>query len=633
MSGTDAQMTRMAYMRRLCGLVFPYWRTRDSIVSWKLLFVIVLFSGSAVFLAKQFNAWYNDFYNALQELDVNCFWSQMIIFAVMAAFHVFISVTNAYCKQNLMIEWRHWMSSHFMDRWLADGVFYRMNFTQGKTDNPDQRIAEDLNEFVSLTFMLTVGILTDIAMLATFFMVLWGLSKATVFAVGDFEMSLPDGYLCYLAVTYAAIGTLLTFIIGRPLIKLNFRQQRLEADFRYSLVRVRENAESIAIYGGAKEEGKYLEERFVGVVKNVFMTMKRSMYLGFFTFSYHQASVLFPFIVASPMYFAKTITLGALIQISSAFGHVQDSLSTLIDSFTSIARWKSVVDRLVQYTDNMDQATKIGSLPAARDGSEFGVADLCVARPDGEKLLINGAWTLGPGDAMLVRGPSGCGKSTLFRALAGLWPYASGSVSYPEGQALFLSQKPYLPLGTLRRAVCYPDAPLPDHVILPYLRLAGLDNLASSLDVDAPWSQILSLGEQQRIAFVRALIVRPQVLFLDEASSALDEEIEEVLYAELRRVLRNSIIVSVGHRSSLKRFHDCYLEWREDLAWELVPGEQFIEDGECISESCVRVPAVDDNETLLDRFRRAYARPGEAVAKRFGEKIKEKLSFWKKGKS
>ncbi len=567
------------FMKGFIRLIVPFWKSKDSRTCRLLLVMVALFTGFSVFLAKQFNAWYNDFYNALQEYDVDAFWSEMLIFGVMALFHVYVAVTNVYIKQKIMIEWRHWLSTHFMHKWLQNGVFYKMQFTDTVTDNPDQRIASDLDEFVSLTFSLTIGILTDLAMLITFFSVLWELSAAVDLSIGGSVLHLPDGYLCYLAVIYAVIGTILTFIIGRPLIRLNFNQQRVEADYRFSLVRIRENAESIALYHGAREEGKYLDERFGKVVKNFYQIMLKTVHVEFMALSYNQASVVFPFIISSPLYFAKTITLGTLIQISSAFGRVQSSLSTLIDNFASLARWKSVIDRLIQYDENMAKAENIQIIPIEDATAKLEATGLAIATPNGKVLMQDGSFSLKPGDAMLIRGPSGCGKTTLFRTIAGLWPYASGNIKYPSGGVLFLSQKPYIPLGTLRRAICYPHAPLEDHVIIPVMEIAHLTHLVNLLDQDGNWGQILSLGEQQRVAFARAMLIKPQVIFMDEASAALDEDLEDHLYTELRLRLRSAIIISVGHRSTLKKFHNFFLQHHADLNWSLDENDKYVEDG------------------------------------------------------
>ena len=364
-------------------------------------------------------------------------------------------------------------------------------------------------------------------------------------------------------------GTVITFWIGRPLVRLNFNQQRYEADFRFSLVRMRENAESIALYQGATEEGGYLRQRFLQVVDNFYALMKRQKILGFFTLGFNQTAVIFPVILAAPLYFAKQITLGDLMQTLSAFGIVQGSMSLLVDSYTDLARWKSVVDRLATFEQGLQQAENLPRLQPEKSGNALQLQQVGISQPDGASLMENANWQLTAGDSLLIQGPSGCGKSTLLRTLAGLWPFATGKVNYPaDSQSLFLSQKPYLPLGSLRQAMSYPLTEVSNAEALKALQAVGLEKVASKLDDVEQWGQILSLGEQQRVAFARILLVKPDVLFLDEATSALDEQSEALLYRLLRQELPQTIIVSVGHRSTLNPFHEKKLLWQENGQWQ-----------------------------------------------------------------
>lgn len=550
-------------------LLKPYWVSREGRKGWALLALILVLTGGSVYLQKVFNSWYNDFYNTLQNYDLPGFSHQLMMFCILATIHVVVSVHLAYFRQMLQINWRRWMTSHVMANWLDKGTFYRLQLTDIKTDNPDQRIAEDISEFVTSTLDLSLGILSDLAMLFTFLGILWTLSTPLDFTLLDHHIHLPQGYMVWMALIYAIGGTLFTILIGRPLVRLNFNQQRYEADFRFSLVRMRENAESIAMYKGEKEEGKLLSGRFANVVDNYFRLMKRQKNLGFFTLSYSQAAVVFPIIVGAPGYFAKQIQLGGLMQILQAFGKVQDSMSTLINNFTALARWKSVVDRLATFHQGMDRAESLPSIEPARAGQQLVLKDIVVNRPEQGPLMQAANWQLAPGDALLIQGPSGCGKSTLLRTLAGLWPFAHGEVHYPaEGPVLFLSQKPYLPLGTLREVIGYPLPPQNDEVLIPLLQAAGLSRLVAELDHEDIWSHMLSVGEQQRIAFIRALLIKPRLLFMDEASSALDEGTEAKLYALLREQLPQSILVSVGHRSTLQPYHNHQLQWQENGHWQ-----------------------------------------------------------------
>lgn len=556
--------------RNFWRLTQPYWRSADGRQGWLLLVVILVLTGGSVYLQKVFNSWYNDFYNTLQALDFPAFKHQLLIFCGLATVHVIVSVYRSYLQQMLEIKWRNWLTTHVMSTWLDKANYYRLQLTDRRTDNPDQRIAEDIAEFVSSTLSLSLGILADIATLFTFLSILWGLSTPLQFELFGHAVHFPQGYMVWLALGYALFGTLFTFLIGRPLVRLNFAQQRYEADFRFSLIRLRENAESVALYRGEPEEGKSLRSRFGFVVSNYFSLMKRQKDLGFFTLSYRQAAVVFPFLVGAPSFFAKQIQLGGLMQISSAFGTVQDSLSTLINNFVALARWKSVVDRLATFQLGMDHTEQLPALAPQRTGNTLRLDQVSVRNPQQQVLMQDACWQLGCGDSVLIQGPSGCGKSTLLRTLAGLWPYAEGQVSYPaEGGVLFLSQRPYLPLGTLREALCYPQPPMDDDLVLPVLQAVGLDKLVERLDQQEMWSHILSIGEQQRVAFARALLVKPAVLFMDEASSALDEESEAHLYGLLRAQLPQTILVSVGHRSTLQPFHDRLLRWQANGQWQL----------------------------------------------------------------
>ena len=550
-------------------LLKPYWVSPAGRKGWLLLLVVLVLMAGSVYLSKRFNEWYNGFYNALQDYNLPGFTDSLVMFCILATIHVVVSVHLSYFQQMLSIHWRQWLTKHIMANWLDKGNYYRLQLTDQQTDNPDQRIAEDINQFVGNTLDLSLGILRDVAMLFTFLMVLWTLSTPLDFTLLGHAIHLPQGYMVWLALGYAIAGTALTFLIGRPLFRLNFNQQRYEADFRYSLIRLRENAESVALYKGEQEEDKILGLRFGNVVQNYFQLMRRQKKLGFFTLGYNQTAVIFPILVSAPSYFAKAIQLGGVMQILNAFGRVQDSLSTLINNYTALAQWKAVVDRLATFQQGMDHTEQLPSLTPRRDGEGLSLQGVTVRNPQHGALLADGNWQMQAGDSVLIQGPSGCGKSTLLRTLAGLWPYAEGQITFPaKGAVLFLSQKPYLPLGTLREALCYPLPPQEDKVLSPLLAEVGLERLAPRLDDAEPWAQILSVGEQQRVAFARALLVKPALLFMDEASSALDESSEAHLYGLLKSQLPHTILVSVGHRSTLQPFHNRLLRWQESGHWQ-----------------------------------------------------------------
>ncbi len=569
--GADSLPLKVS-VRTAGRMIKLYWSSKDSLFSWFLLFLIVVLTSGAIYLAKVFNTWYKDFWDTVQEYNLPGFKYQLMMFAILATIHVVVSVYNAYLRSQLCIRWRRWFTGKVMHDYLDGDAFYKMQLEDRKTENPDQRISEDLGNFVSLTVSLLLGTASDLAMLGTFGVVLWDLSHAVTMTLWNgYQLHLPDGYMLYLAVAYAFIGTVLTFFIGKPLVKLNFRQQRYEADFRFSLIRVRENSESISLYNGQIPEEKVLRSRFAEVVKNYFSLIKREKVLGFFTLGYAQTAVIFPMLIAAPMYFAKVITIGSIMQISSAFGKVQDSLSTIISSFSTWASYKAVIDRLALFFDSMDSSNEIECLAPKKEGYRFKINSLNVKTPSGKILWKDLSLELNAGQSLLIRGPSGCGKSTLIKTIAGIWPHAQGEIMEPESYStLFLSQKPYLPLGTLRDAVSYPGTTVTDGRIEVYLHALSLDHLALSLDKEDNWSQMLSLGEQQRIAIIRALLIKPKILFLDEASSALDERIESVAYDLLRKELDDSMILSVGHRSSLIEKHELLLiSENKDGAWKL----------------------------------------------------------------
>ena len=552
-----------------------YWGCKDSIKSWILLVVIISLTGGSVYIATSINSWYKEFWDTIQNYDIDGFKHQLIIFVILASIHVVVSVYNAYLKSCLAINWRTWLTGKTMTRWLESDNYYKLQLADKNTDNPDQRIAEDLNMFVSSTIVLIIGTATDLAMMISFGVVLWQLSSAVDITIMGMSIHLPDGYMCYLALLYAILGTALTFYLGKPLVKLNFRQQRYEADFRFSLIRVRENSESIALYKGEEEENKYLRQSFSDLVANYIKLIVCTKRLGFLTLGYSQTAVIFPMLISAPLYFAKIITMGSIMQISSAFGRVQDSLSTLVSNFTSWASWKSVVDRLALFYLSMEEVEKLRCIAIEKNATKLEVRDLQIKSPRDKLLLEHVNLDLSSGESLLIRGASGCGKSTLIKALAGIWPYTQGQVRYlNEAKVLFLSQKPYLPQGSLRLAASYPSAPIEDGRTEQFFKLVGLEHLIPHLDEVDTWSHILSLGEQQRVAIVRALLNQPDMLFLDEASSAMDEQSESLVYDLLNQYLPHCIMISVGHRSTLIAKHKLVLTYQNDAKYTIEPSNQ-----------------------------------------------------------
>ena len=556
-TGSRESLPLRVTLRSFVSFLVPYWTSRDSLMAWLILMVIAAMTSGAVYLATAINSWYKRFWDTVEQYDLPGFKHELMVFAILATIHVLISVYNAFLKSRLAIRWRAWLTQHVLSDWLSRDTYYKMQLTDSSTDNPDQRIAEDLNLFVSSTIALIIGTCTDVAMMITFGIVLWELSGAVSMTVMGVSFDLPDGYMFYLAIIYAVLGTAATFALGRPLVRLNFRQQRFEADFRFSLIRVREHSESIALYRGQDQEGSHLRERFSRVVANYLRLITRQKQLGFLTLGYAQLAVIFPILIAAPLYFAKIITIGSIMQISSAFGRVQDSLSTLVSNFTAWAEWKAVVDRLTLFSQAMQGTERLQPLPVSHDGeAPFVLNGLTVRDPLGRVLITDLNLSLDYGQSLLIQGPSGCGKSTLLRCICGIWPYASGEIAIRDADSmLFLSQKPYLPLGTLAQCAFYPQSSGDRAQLTALLERLGLGALSARLDDADQWSHILSLGEMQRLAIIRALLLRPRLLFLDEASSALDAHYEQVAYQLLFESLPQSIIVSVGHKVALTGLH------------------------------------------------------------------------------
>lgn len=563
------------FFRDCWQLVRGYWASEEKWRAWGLTAVIITLNLAHVFVLVLLNKWNNRFYNALQDFNKEEFFSALGEFSLLAGIFIVVAVYELYLQQMLEIKWRRWMTKKYLNNWLANRTYYRLQLVDNNTDNPDQRISEDLRLFTNYTLRLSLGLLKALVTLVSFIAILWELSGTLTLPIGGIVLEI-SGYMVWVAILYALIGTWLTHKIGKPLTKLNFDQQRYEADFRFSLVRLRENSESIAFYGGENREGQSFMERFNHVLGNFWEIMKRQKQLTWFTSGYAQIAIIFPILVAAPRYFAKEIQLGGLLQTSSAFGRVQDSLSFFIESYPLLAEWKSVVDRLTGFTGNMKKVGELsGSGAAISQASDqtLAVSGLNIKLPDGRSLLSELNLSLAVGESLLIAGPSGSGKSTLLRALSGLWPYAQGDISLPKNQTfLFLPQKSYLPLGTLREVVLYPGTKqdVSDEEIYAAMSLCKLDWLKGQLDKVEEWSHVLSLGEQQRIAFARALIHKPEWLFMDEATSALDEPTERALYMLISQRLHNTAMISVGHRGTLNSYHKKKLTLDGNGCWSML---------------------------------------------------------------
>jgi putative ATP-binding cassette transporter len=563
--------------RKIWALSLPYFQSEEKWRARGLLAAIVALNLGGVWLLVQYNDWYRVFYDALQNKDQAVFWQQLGRFAFIAFGLIVLAVYRFYLTQLLEMRWRAWMTGSYLRRWMADHAFYLMELARygqaegsAPPDNPDQRIQEDLNLFTTYTVSLTMGAFNAVVTLVSFVGILWGLSGAFAFDLGGHHVVLP-GFMVWMAVLYCLAGSVITHLIGKPQIGLNFRQQRLEADFRHHMVRVREYSEAIALDRGEPVERAQLDQRFSKVLANYLDLIRAQKRLIWFSSFFGQAAVVFPFLVSAPRFFSGAIQLGDMMQISTAFERVQNSLAWFVDNYQELATWRATTDRLTSFEDSLAKHRAHQDQPGRHTIADGALAtqDLALALPDGTRLLAGLDLAMQPGERVLVQGPSGSGKSTLLRAIAGIWPYANGRVAQPR-DAMFIPQRPYFPDGPLRDALAYPQpaADYSDEALRAALRDAQLPQLQHSLDRQDAWSQKLSGGEQQRLAIARVLLKKPAWIFADEATSALDPAAEQTVYAKLVAQVQaaGGALLSIAHRPAVAAFHD--------RSWQLVPAAE-----------------------------------------------------------
>ena len=541
----------------------PYFRSEDKWAGRLLLGSVVAIELSLVAISVLLNQWNNRFYTALQERNWDSFIREIGIFTILAFCSIALAVYQLYLNQWLQIRWRRWLTERYLGEWLSDANHYRMQLQGDAADNPDQRIAEDLQMFVDWTLEIGLSLLNSVVTLASFVFILWGLSAEAPLHLMGRDYPIP-GYLVWAALIYAVFGTILTHWIGAPLVHLAFQQQRFEADFRFNLVRVRENSEQIALLRGESAERGQLSTRFGRIVENWYKIMTRTKRLTAFTTSYTQAALIFPVMLLAPAYFANKIQLGGMTQAADAFESVRKSLSVFVTIYRRLAEWRAVIARLDGFETAIRNASRLKSeaptidIAAATGSDTIDLSQLLVRLPNGAPLVTADGFSI-RNEPTLVTGPSGAGKSTLFRAIAGIWPFGNGSITIPQHATLMmLPQRPYFPVGPLKDAVAYPAQTdmIGSDKVRDAVISVGLPDLARRLDEEAHWNRMLSLGEQQRLGLARALLLTPQYLFLDEATASLDEPSEAALYRLLEEKLPDTTIVSIGHRSTLTAFHE-----------------------------------------------------------------------------
>ncbi|HSH89506.1 MAG TPA: ABC transporter ATP-binding protein/permease [Ramlibacter sp.] len=570
MTTTEKFAVAQSTARKVWALTTPYFSSEEKWKARLLLTAIIALNLGSVYMAVLFNDWYKLFYDALQVKNETVFWEQLIRFTYIAFGAIIVAVYKFYLTQLLELRWRSWMTKHYLKRWLTGTAFYRMELArfsaETKTpDNPDQRIQEDLNLFTSYSVSLTMGLLNAVVTLVTFVGILWSLSGGFTFTVGGETYEL-HGAMVWAAIVYCVAGSVITHFIGRPQIGLNFQQQRLEADFRHHMVRVREYSEAIALDRGQSVEREHLDTRFLAVLGNYLRLIRARKNLIWFNSFFAQAALIYPFIVAAPRYFSGTIQLGVLMQIVDVFGRVQDSLAWFVDNYSTLAIWRATTDRLTSFEESVRAETRDSELQVEPADAGLAVHDLSLALPTGAVLASGLNLAVAPGDTVLLTGPSGSGKSTLFRAFAGIWPFARGKVEAPA-EMMAIPQNPYFPDGSLRAALAYPEpaATYDDDTLKRALEDALLPELASRLDVEDAWSQKLSGGERQRLALARVFLKQPRWVLADEATSALDAAAEATLYQRLLAMVKRKggALVSIAHRPSIEGLHH--------RRWELAP--------------------------------------------------------------
>ena len=540
-------------------------RSIKPLLFFVLIVTLTLFS---VRLSLVHSTWYNNMYTALQEFNQTVFWEQMILFCFIAGFSVAAALISYYLNQRFSINWIEWLNTELLEKWMDKRAYYKSQYMGNNLDNPDQRIQQDIQSYVKTTLSLSTGVIDAVTSMISYTILLWGLAGPMTLL----GIEIPRA-MVYLVFAYVIFTTLIAFWLGKPLIRLNFANEKLNANYRYSLIRVKEYAESIAFYAGEKVEKSRLYKQFRAVIDNMWDIVFRALKFSGFNLVVSQISVVFPLLIQVGRYFEKQIKLGDLMQTLQVFGKLHSNLSFFRNTYDSFAEYKATLDRLTGFHYSVEAAQKQSKTDITDHPTDVIFQHLSVKSPMGKILIKDLNLTLTQGNSLLIQGQSGVGKTTLLRTIAGLWSYAEGKIFCPQHNTLFLSQRPYLPQGNLLTALYYPDTT--ENVdlakITRVLEQVQLAHLQDRLEQEQDWSRILSLGEQQRLAFARLLLHKPKVAFLDEASASLDEGMEYAMYRLIREELPNTTIISVGHRSTLVPLHQQQLELHTDGSWAFNP--------------------------------------------------------------
>ena len=540
-------------------------RSIKPLLFFVLIVTLTLFS---VRLSLVHSTWYNNMYTALQEFNQTVFWEQMILFCFIAGFSVAAALISYYLNQRFSINWIEWLNTELLEKWMDKRAYYKSQYIGNNLDNPDQRIQQDIQSYVKTTLSLSTGVIDAVTSMISYTILLWGLAGPMTLL----GIEIPRA-MVYLVFAYVIFTTLIAFWLGKPLIRLNFANEKLNANYRYSLIRVKEYAESIAFYAGEKVEKSRLYKQFRAVIDNMWDIVFRALKFSGFNLVVSQISVVFPLLIQVGRYFEKQIKLGELMQTLQVFGKLHSNLSFFRNTYDSFAEYKATLDRLTGFHYSVEAAQKQSKTDITDHPTDVIFQHLSVKSPMGKILIKDLNLTLTQGNSLLIQGQSGVGKTTLLRTIAGLWSYAEGKIFCPQHNTLFLSQRPYLPQGNLLTALYYPDTT--ENVdlakITRILERVQLAHLQDRLEQEQDWSRILSLGEQQRLAFARLLLHKPKVAFLDEASASLDEGMEHAMYRLIREELPNTTIISVGHRSTLVPLHQQQLELHTDGSWVFNP--------------------------------------------------------------